>query len=163
MKVIFLGWIVFAFAGAYGQMADDPALAGGRIRAICEYVTKDVLQPRGIKGKPNLWPLYTEIDYSMGPFLYDSIRKSIPHLPKYVHREDGGSKKIPFMDSSVAHIFDDYKKVGPGMTIYLAPPDGRFFVGELREAHGIHQGGYVMAFEFEGDKIIRSYIREWFN
>ena len=163
MKIIFSACILLSFAGAYGQKAEDTALAGGRIRAICEYVTKNILKERGVKGKPNLWPLYTEIDYSKGPFLYDSILKSIPHLPKYLHRRDGGSMKLPFTDSSVAHIFGDYKKVGPGMTIYLAPPEGRFFVGELREARGIHQGGYVLVFEFEGDKIKKSYVGKWFN
>lgn len=36
-------------------------------------------------------------------------------------------------------------------------------MGEVRMYPAVQAGGYVLAFEFDGDTIARSYVRRWYN
>ncbi len=159
MKLVLLTCLLLLSIAGFCQQQDDVGLIQSRIRQICTFVSKDLLQ----KKKPNLWPLYVDLNYSTSPFLYDTIKNTIPGLPKYAHRADSSFQQIPFTDTSVAYHFDDHKRAVAGMTLFLAPPQGRFFVGELKPYPTTFAGGYVLVFEFDGEKMTNSYVGEWYN
>jgi hypothetical protein len=130
--------LLFTTTFAFGQSKDDPAVTERRIRAICVYVSQKVLSGK----KPNLWPVYV-----------DSATASGGGKPEPIH----------FSDTSVAHVYDDWHKVKDGMTIFLAPPRGGIFRGELRPAYRPLAGGWTLDFEFDGDRIVKADVRQWFN
>ena len=157
MKFILLPCLLMVSMSSYCQGQDSLALLQGRIRSICEYASKNVLHT---KEKPTLWPFYQNINFAV-----DSImKKAIPDMPNYIQMDTSRPHEIPFKDTTVARISEYRKDMEflPGMTLFLSPPQSHFFVCELMSPYTM-TGGYLLAFEFDEDRIVRSYVDRWEN
>jgi hypothetical protein len=156
LKPIVLCCFLVAANSAFCQAGpDSEGVCQQRIRAVCIYVSKEIIKGR----KPKLWPLY--IDIPVEKYEYDSARKRMRNLPYLFPGDSGGTKYIQFADTSVAKVYDDWRKVRGGETIFLAPLRGRFIKGELKIANSFGLGGYRLLFEFDGIKIVRAYVERW--
>ena len=154
MRFILLPCLLMVSINSYCQRQDSLALLQGRIRSICEYVSKNVLHA---KEKPILWASYGDIHYPVDR----SLRKAIPDMPNSVQMDTSLPQEIPFKDTTVVRISEYPNQLLPGWTLFLSPPQSHFFLCGLTSGPYGMSRGYILAFEFDGDRIVRSYVRKW--